>query len=251
MKQIGNELTTRNDEHTSNLTRLQSLKIKLLSMYSANHHIHELSLMPVQALNKILSQNEYYRMILEIPGEICEFGVHFGSSFSTWINLRNIYEPFNASRIVHGFDTFSGFPKVSDADGKEVSVGDYASFAEFKDILGEIAHLHESFSPQSHLKKYHIHVGDVSETFAKLLQDRPHTSVALAYFDLDLYEPTRDVLNMLLPKLTKGSVLVFDEFNCEAFSGETKAVQEVLNTKNIRLKRLPFTQFGAYMVWGD
>jgi hypothetical protein len=35
---------------------------------------------------------------------------------------------------------------------------------------------------------------------------------ALAYFDLDLYEPTRAVLEQIRPYLTKGSIVAFDEF---------------------------------------
>lgn len=37
------------------------------------------------------------------------------------------------------------------------------------------------------------------------------TVIAAAYLDLDPYEPGRDALQVILPHLTRGSVLAFDE----------------------------------------
>ena len=38
-----------------------------------------------------------------------EFGVRWGQNLITLNNLRGIYEPFNHSRKIIGFDTFEGF----------------------------------------------------------------------------------------------------------------------------------------------
>ena len=38
-----------------------------------------------------------------------EFGVEWGSTLSLLIKLRSIHEPYNYSRKIIGFDTFSGF----------------------------------------------------------------------------------------------------------------------------------------------
>jgi hypothetical protein len=57
-----------------------------------------------------------------------------------------------------------------------------------------------------------------------------------AIFDMDVYKPTFDALQTILHKLTKGSILVFDQFNAEHFPGETKALDEVLGLNNIELQ---------------
>jgi hypothetical protein len=51
----------------------------------------------------------------------------------------------------------------------------------------------------------------------------------MAIFDMDIYKPTKDVLEKIIPRLVKGSLLVFDELNFKAFPGETIAVNEVLD----------------------
>jgi hypothetical protein len=43
-----------------------------------------------------------------------------------------------------------------------------------------------------HIRRTLIVQGDVRETLPRYLADNPHTVIALAYFDLDLYEPTRE-----------------------------------------------------------
>jgi len=87
---------------------------------------------------------------------------------------------------------------------------------------------HEAVEPLGHVQRTFVVPGDVRETVPKYLADNPHTIVALAYFDLDLYEPTRDVLEILRPYLVKGSVLAFDELAHPKWPGETVALRETL-----------------------
>lgn len=68
------------------------------------------------ALAKILFVDEAYRLILEQPGVIVEFGTWWGQNLVLFENLRAIYEPFNQSRRVIGFDTFKGYPSVKEKD---------------------------------------------------------------------------------------------------------------------------------------
>ena len=58
----------------------------------------------------------------------------------------------------------------------------------------------------------------------------------MAIFDMDIYKPTKDALEAIKPKLTKGSVLVFDELNCPQFPGEMQALHEVFGIGNLKLQ---------------
>jgi hypothetical protein len=69
------------------------------------------------------------------------------------------------------------------------------------------------------------------------LQDNPQTVIALAYFDFDIYQPTFDCLKAIAPRLTKGSVVAFDEVNDPDSPGETLALMDAVGLRNIRLKR--------------
>lgn len=76
----------------------------------------------------------------------------------------------------------------------------------------------------------------------------PEAIVALAYFDFDLYEPTKACLEAIRPRLTKGSVLVFDELNDPDSPGETTALMEVFGLNAVRLKRFRYASRVSFFV---
>ena len=101
------------------------------------------------------------------------------------------------------------------------------------------------------MKKFELVKGDASETIDVWLEENPHAIVSMAIFDMDIYQPTKDVLEKIIPRLTKGSVLVFDEINCKLFPGETIALREVVGTNTLRLKRSRKQPYCSWAVWGD
>jgi hypothetical protein len=70
----------------------------------------------------------------------------------------------------------------------------------------------------------------------------------LAYFDFDLYKPTKECLEAIKPRLTKGSVVAFDELNDPDSPGETLALMEVFGLENITLKRYPYASRVSYFI---
>ena len=203
------------------------------------------------ALSRIIYYCELYQKIINVPGVICEFGVQWGATLALLQNLRGMYEPYNVSRKIIGFDTFEGFSTIDGKDGDFAKVGDYKSLPGYEEILDEILGIHENFSPISHIKKYELVKGDASQTIGLWLEKNPYAIVSMAIFDMDVYKPTKDVLEKIIPRLTKGSLLVFDELNCQHFPGETTAVQEVLGLNNITLKRHPHQSYCAWAVFGE
>lgn len=79
--------------------------------------------------------------------------------------------------------------------------------------------------------------GDACRTVGQYLENNPEAVVSLAYFDFDIYEPTREVLELIKNRLTNGSVVCFDELNDPNCPGETRAVMEVLGLNSVRLKK--------------
>jgi len=192
-------------------------------------------------LSRILLMHNLYMRTIKIPGVIVEFGVRWGQNIALFNAFRGMYEPYNYTRRVIGFDTFSGFPDVMSQDMKwtegGVKAGDYTVSKGWQQSLEEILGHHDKLSPLSHLKKWELVVGDATKTFPDYLREHPELIVSLAYFDFDLYKPTKECLKLLKPRLTKGSIVAFDELNCPEFQGETIAVQEVLGVSNIHLER--------------
>ncbi len=190
-------------------------------------------------LSRILFMDFLYRQIIEIQGCVIEFGCRWGQNTALFTALRGIYEPFNRHRKIIAFDTFEGFPCVSEQDGHSdlMFQGNLAVGENYCNHLEKIISTHEALNPISHIKKFEICEGNVIEEWPRYLNRHPETVVALAYFDFDLYEPTKEALKLLRPRLTKGSIIGFDEMNDPDSPGETLAVMEELDLREISLRR--------------
>ena len=183
-------------------------------------------------------------------GVVMEFGTRWGPNLGQFAALRGIYEPFNRHRKIIGFDTFAGFPKIDSKDGSSdmMEVGHLTVPENYKNYLEKTLEFQEKDNPLSHIKKFELCEGDATKTLPKYLKDNPETIIALAYFDFDVYEPTKICLEAIKPRLVKGSVLGFDELNDPDSPGETLALMEVFGLNNIQLKRFPYTSRTSYFV---
>ena len=201
-------------------------------------------------LAKFLYVNELYQNIIHIPGIIMEFGVWWGQNLALFESLRTVYEPYNYTRKIVGFDTFTGYTSISPKDGKSelVREGVYSTTENYEEYLEELLSYHEQENPMSHIKKYEIVKGNVVHTVEKYLKDHPETIIALAYFDLGLYEPTEKCLQAIKPHITRGTVIVMDELNSWEFPGETLAFKEVIGLDKYKIVRSQFLPDRSYIV---
>lgn len=253
--QHGNPIRNRSGEMVGARSALQlerdarffQLARGVIEQSGENWASHSLAVTKRTAIARVLYLHELYRRIVDVPGVICEFGVHWGASMATLINLRSMLEPFNTSRTVHGFDTFLGFSVVSPEDGA-ANRGDYATPEDYERTLEEILAYHESIGPFGDRRRFELVRGDVSVTVPTWLESNPHALVAMAIFDMDVYTPTRDVLQIIRPRMAKGALLVFDELNCPFFPGETQAVLKALELSTVRLERHPLQPYCAWAV---
>lgn len=201
-------------------------------------------------LSRILFMNHIYLQIIDIPGSIIEFGIRWGQNIAMFAALRGIYDPFNRHRKIIGFDTFKGFPSLSEKDGKSMLMkkGNLAVPQNYFDYITKLIELHEKDNPLSHIKKFELIAGDANIEIEKYLDKYPETIIALAYFDFDIYEPTKKCLEAIRPRLIKGSILAFDELNDHDSPGETIALMETFGLHNIALKRHRYTSRTSYFV---
>jgi hypothetical protein len=203
-----------------------------------------------KTLSRILFMDHIYRQIVDVQGCVVEFGTRWGQNLALFAALRGIYEPFNRHRKIIGFDTFEGFPNISAKDGSSEMMrqGELAVTENYVDYLDKILELQERDNPLGHIKKYSLRKGDATIEIDKFLKESPETIIALAYFDFDIYEPTKKCLEMLRPRLTKGSVVGFDELNDPDSPGETLALMETFGLNNVRLKRFPHASRVSYFI---
>lgn len=207
-------------------------------------------LMRSSVVAKFLYINEIFQKVIETPGVVMEFGVWWGQNIALFENLRAVYEPYNYTRRVIGFDTFTGYASISEKDGASdfVSEGAYSVSNDYLDYLHQVLDYHQGENTMAHIKKYELVKGDATVTINEYLEKHPETIIALAYFDMQLYEPTKKCLEAIRPFLTRGSVIAMDELNCEEFPGETVAFKEVFGLDKYKIIRSKFLPDRSYIV---
>lgn len=183
-------------------------------------------------LVKFIVMHQLYERVVSIPGAIVEFGTWWGQNLVLLENLRAIHEPFNKQRVIVGFDTFAGYTKASEKDkDSEVWVEhSYSTGKGYKNYLESLLKAHEGGNVLGHLRGMHKLVeGDVEKTAPRYFKDHPETIVAMAYFDMGLYKPTKAAMLAIKPHLVTGSILLLDELTWKESPGEALAFKEVFD----------------------
>ena len=152
-----------------------------------------------------------------IPGDLVECGCALGG---VAIFMRLCLTRWGMDRTIHLFDTFVG-PPIGSRDtvhgGREL----VWSAAMENHRAGTEENIIEATGS---LEGFHIVEGFVEQTL-------PMTSLpelALLRLDTDFYESTRVEFELLYPKLTRGGVLIVDDYGY--FQGSRRATDEYLAT---------------------
>jgi len=182
-----------------------------------------------------------------------ECGVFVGSGTMTWLHCSSILEPYNHTRKIIGFDTFSGFPGIDSKDietgtSEHLKVGGLETKNSIYDELKNVISIHDANRPIGHLGKIELIKGDACEKIKEYVEENPHLIISLLYLDFDIYKPTKEALQILYKRVVKGGIIAFDELNCKQYPGETIAMLEELDLEKVELKRFPFVTHLFYFI---
>lgn len=72
--------------------------------------------------------------------------------------------------------------------------------------------------------------------------------MSLLFLDFDLYSPTKEALKIFLPRMPRGSIIVFDEINHPLWPGETRALLEKFNINTKEIRRFSFEVNMSYLI---
>lgn len=199
---------------------------------------------------KLLYLNEIYQKIIPIPGVVMEFGTWYGQTLVQFLNLRAVYEPYNYTRKIIGFDTFTGYQGLSRSDGDHhlMKRGQYTVPKSYIAYLTSLLNYHENENTMSHIKKYELVKGNATATVKAYIRKNPQLVIALAYFDMQVYKPTKAGLRAIMPRLVKGSVIAMDELNASEFPGETLAFREEVGLSKYPLYRSKYLPDRSYTI---
>lgn len=206
-----------------------------------------------QDIARFLVKHELFKLGLPANGSVVECGVFAGGGLLSWAHFSAIYEPYNHTRRIIGFDTFSGFPGVHKKDqtvgaSEHTHAGAFQTHNGIRDELEKIVAIHDRNRPIGHIPKVELVAGDACKTIPRYVRQHSHLLISLLYLDFDIYAPTKVALEKLFPRVVKGGVIAFDELNCAEFAGETIALLESFDLRQVELKRFPFDPYISYFV---
>lgn len=194
---------------------------------------------PVNRLSKAIAQYELYKSIITLPGQVLECGVFKGASLIRFCTYREILEsPF--SRQIIGFDTFCEFPP-------QKNVLDQNFISDFQALSGTAISRFELENVLQHknFQNCELVEGDLSATLPQYIADHPELRVALLHIDVDVYQPTKDALELLYDRVVPGGLLIFDDYGTVA--GETDAVDAFFKDKNEKLQKLSIAHIPSFV----
>jgi len=196
----------------------------------------------VTRISKILAQYELFKLAKDIPGEIVECGVFKGASFCRFATFREIFGNIFSKRII-GFDTFGEFPETKFVDDIEPLKNQVSTDGNYSI---EVEQLKKVLKHKGIDKNIELIKGDITNTVPKYVSDHPELKISLLNLDVDIYEPSVTVLENLFPRISKGGVLILDDY--ATFPGETKAVDDYFKDKKIEIKKFSFCMTPCYMI---
>lgn len=207
---------------------------------------------PRQALSRFMARYELFKLQLNVKGCVVECGVHHGGGLLGWAKMSSALEPYALDRRVFGFDTFEGFPSISDKDSGEINENSkLGGLCTSYDVYGELLSLIDEYDRNRFLNEFQkvfLVKGDACKTIPVFLEDNPYLLISLLFLDFDLYEPTKVALENFLPRMPKGSVLAFDELNNPWWPGETQAALEYFDINTREINRFSFDPSISYVI---
>jgi O-methyltransferase len=169
----------------------------------------------------------------DIPGAFVECGVWRGGSA---MMAALVLEAAAARRDLYLFDTFQGMPLPEDVDvdlmdrpaidtwrETQTDSGSEWCFADRADVEHNL--LSTGFSPE----RLHLVEGDVVET----IPEHAPGQIAFLHLDTDWYRSTKHELEHLFPRLSRGGVLMIDDYG--HWQGARQATDEYLKEQGIQL----------------
>jgi len=190
---------------------------------------------------RFLAVGDIYRRILSIPGCVFDIGTWRGQTAVLCENFRAIYEPLHFNRRIVCFDTFEGYKGFSTTD-QETDLhheGSYALPGNYAQYLRELLVLHEQCNAMGHnYGKHSVIEGDCRETIPAFFENNPNEFIALAFFDVNAYEPTHRALEAVYERLVPGGIVAFWQLTRNLVPAEGRVyVDSVLGRFPHRIQR--------------
>lgn len=180
-----------------------------------------------------------------IEGDVIECGVAMAGNFSSMM-LGCLDSEHKTHRTFWGFDSFIGIQLAGKKDTVQAGIGEIThdvNVPEEQLLVSSGITVHPKQQVLDNLNNWEL-MNDEQLTI-NLVEGWVQNSIptvidsiekiSILRLDMDIYEPTIYTLKMLYPKMTKGSVIIIDDY---ALDGCRIALEEYLTENNINVEIL-------------
>ena len=217
------------------------------NMYDAETHYN--LFMNEERFSKLLIHYEIFKKIKKMNGAIVECGVFKGTSFSRFAMLRELIGNPKKNKLI-AFDVFNdNFPNTKYVNEKKqrahwIKTAGGSSIA--------TSQLNKIFKKKK-IENYELVKGDVLKTIPEYLKINSDLKISLLNIDIDFVETTECVLENFYPKVSKGGIIIFDNYEGigtggNFYQGETNTINKFLKKVKKKLIKFPFCNRPSYII---
>ena len=202
-----------------------------------------LTSLPVRFGN-MLAHYELYKKTIGVPGDIVECGVFKGTSLIQWATFRELLENEDSRKII-GFDIFGEFP--SEWTKSEKSDQKFADDwnRQFGGEFITCQELQSSLALKG-INNVELVKGDIKHTLPTYFRGGGQIRISLLHVDVDVYEPTKFVLEQLWDRVVVGGMVILDDYGM--VEGATVAIDEFFRDKKSRIEKLTISHKPVYVI---
>jgi O-methyltransferase len=146
--------------------------------------------------------------VLDLDGDVCEFGVAQGKTSKLIGYIIN-----NTEKKLFLFDSFKGLPKPTKEDKLK---DDIFNLKEINNYEGKMSHGKEKVLNEMKMINFHKERLVINEGFfykKNIINFNLPKNVVFAYLDYDFYQPTLDALNMLENIIVEKGIIIVDDYD--------------------------------------
>ncbi len=184
---------------------------------------------------KLLDHYEIYKKILKVKGDIIECGVFKGASLIRFLTFRDLIENKEKRKVI-GFDAFGKFPPPKKEYKNKKADKIFAKRHDQNIGTGIDINLLKFYLKKKKIRNFELIKGNVLETLPNFLRKNKKLKISLLHLDLDIYEPTRFILDHLYKYISKNGLILIDDYT--HIKGATIAVNEFLKKNKLKAYRV-------------
>ena len=158
-----------------------------------------------------------------LPGDVCEYGVATGRTSAL---IAATLQKYGAVKRLWLYDSFEGLPKPSE---KDRLLHDMYRLGQIEKYQGMFAVPERIVSREIEEVGFPLDRAVIVKGWIETdtLAERSPDCISFCYLDMDFYQSTKDVLNLLVQRMPKGGVAIVDDYGFFT-SGVETAIREIM-----------------------